>query len=216
MAITLAVGTVVGIASAYGSAKTMSAITNAANAVATLEASHGVVVGDFVEVSSGWELLDARILRVSAVSTNDVTLEGLNSTSTTDYPVGTGVGSVRKVSTWTAITQLTREISVGGGDQQYADISTLSNRLDKKTPTTRTPIDVSLPFYDDPSLAWYSVVSSASDRATATAVRFIYPNGSRLVANAIWSLLKVPTITDSTLRGKIDMSFVSDPTRYAT
>ena len=50
MAITLAVGTQVAIASAYGASKTMSAISNATAAVATLEASHGVIVGDYVEM----------------------------------------------------------------------------------------------------------------------------------------------------------------------
>ena len=57
---------------------------------------------------------------------------------------------------------------------------------------------------------------AAAEAATATAVRFLYPNGSILVANAYWSLLEVPTIQDRTLRGRIDLTFTALPTRYVS
>ena len=44
MAITLATGTLVAIASTYGASVNMTAITNAAAAVATLTASHGAMI----------------------------------------------------------------------------------------------------------------------------------------------------------------------------
>ena len=84
MAITISTGTVAAIASTYGSAVNMTAITNASEAVATLAAAHGVVVGDFLEVTSGWGRLDKRIVRAKTVATNDVTFEGINTTSTTN------------------------------------------------------------------------------------------------------------------------------------
>lgn len=216
MSITLATGTLVAIASTYGASVNMTAITNASSAVATLAAGHGVVVGDFLEVTSGWDRLNGRIVRVSAVSTNDITFEGINTTSTSRYPVGTGTGSIRRITAWTSISQITSGISVSGGDQNFADITTITDAVQKQIPTTRSPVQVTLPLFDDPSLSWYSVVQSAAESATATAIRMIFPNSTRLVANAYWSLQQVPTIEDSTLRGKIDVSFVSDPTRYAT
>jgi hypothetical protein len=48
------------------------------------------------------------------------------------------------------------------------------------------------------------------------ALRMIFSNGSRIVANGYWSLRQVPTVEDSTLRGEISVSFFSDPTTYAT
>lgn len=216
MAITLATGTLVAIASTYGSSSNMTAITNAASAVATLAAAHGVVVGDFLEVTSGWDRLNGRIVRVSAVATNDVTLEGINTTSTSLYPAGTGTGSIRRITAWTNLSQITSSISVGGGEQQFADITTLTDRTQKQIPTVRGAVNVTLPTFDDPSLAWYNTVLTASDTAVATGVRMIFPNNSRLVANAYWSLQPVPTIEDSTLRGSISLSFVADPVRYAT
>ena len=216
MSITLATGTQVAIASTYGTAVTMSALTNASAAVATLAASHGVVVGDFLEITSGWDLLNGRIARVSAVATNDITLESIDTSSTSRYPAGTGAGSIRRIGAWTTISQITAAISVSGGEQQFASITTLTDKTEKQIPTTRSPVQVTLPVYDDPALGWYSVVRTASESATNAGVRMIFPNASRLVANAYWSLQQVPTIEDSTLRSSISVSFLADPTRYAT
>lgn len=216
MSITLATGTQFAIASTYGASKTMSAITNATEAVATLEASHGVIVGDYLEVTSGWDRLDKRIVRVKTVATNDVTFESIDTSSTSRYPAGTGTGSVREITAWTTISQITPDFSVAGGEQNYANVTTLSDTIEKQIPTTRSPVQVTLPVYDDPSLGWYSTVSSVSESATATAVRMTFPNSSKLVANAYWSLQKTPTVEDSTLRARIDLSFAAEPTRYAT
>lgn len=216
MAITLAQGTQVSIASTYGTSYNMTAITNATEAVATLGAGHGTVVGDFLEVTSGWDRLNGRIVRAKTVATNDVTFELINTTSTTRYPAGTGTGSVRRITAWTTLSQITSGISVTGGEQNFADITTLTDSVQKQIPTTRSPVQVTLPLYDDPALGWYTTVQTTAESATATAVRMVFPNNSRLVANAYWSLQAVPTIEDSTLRGRIDVAFVSDPTRYPT
>lgn len=216
MSITLATGTVCAIASTYGAAKSMSAITNAAEAVATFEGGHGIIVGDYFEVTSGWDRLTGRIVRAKVVATNDVTLEGINTTSTTNYPAGTGTGTVREVTAWTNLSQITSGISVSGGDINFSDVTTLTDTVQKQIPTTRSPVSVTLPLFDDPALAWYATVQAASESATATGLKMSFPNGSKLVANAYWSLQEVPTIEDSTLRGKIDIAFSAPPVRYAT
>lgn len=216
MSVILAIGTQIQIASSYGSSKAMSAISNASSAVATLESSHGVQSGDYFEVTSGWGRLNGRVLRAASVSTNDVTIEGLDTSSTSRYPAGTGIGSVREVTGWTTVSQLTRAIQFSGGGQQFADISDLEDVLDKRIPTTRSPIDVSLPLYFDPTLSWWATVLAASEAATPYAVRMLFPNGAKLVANAYWSLQEVPTIEDSTLRSRIDLSFSAAPKTYAT
>jgi hypothetical protein len=216
MAITLATGTQVAIASTYGSASTMSAITNAAEAVATLAGGHGVVVGDFLEVTSGWDRLNGRIVRVKTVSTNDITFENINTTSTSRYPTGTGTGSIRRITAWTTLSQITANISVSGGDQQFADITTLTDTVQKQIPTVRSPVQVTLPMFYDPGLPWWATVQSAAESATTVAMRMIFPDSKRLVSNAYWSLRQVPTVEDSTLRGEVSVSFFSDPTVYAT
>lgn len=216
MAITLATGTQAAIASAYGTASNITAITNAAQAVATVAAGHGLVVGDFVEVTSGWDLITGRIFRVSNVATNDITLEGCNTVSTVSFPAGAGIGSLRRITTWTPITQI-QGIETSGGDQQFADITTIVDRTQKQIPTVRSPQEITLTVFDDPSLGWYSSVQSASDASALAALRFVFPNGSRLVANGYWSLQKTPTVAaNQPLTADISFSASAEPTRYAT
>lgn len=216
MAVTLAVGTTVAIASTYGTSVVMSAVTNATEAVATLAAGHGVTVGDFLEITSGWSLLDGRVVRVKTVVTNDVTLEAVNTTSTTNYPTGSGTGSIRRITAWTQLTQLTSDIQSSGGDQEFADVTTLQDRTKRQIPTRRSPVELTMPTYYDVSLAWVATVRSAVDTATATAVRLVYPNGSRTVGNAYWSMSDVPQINDSTLRANVGLTFSALPITYAT
>lgn len=216
MAITISTGTGVDIASTYGTAYNITAITNAAEAVATFAAGHGLVAGDFVEITSGWGRLDGRIARVKTVSTNDITLEGINTTSTTLYPAGGGTGSGRKVTAWAEVTQI-KELSAGGGDQQYADITTISDVVTKQAPTVRNAQTLSLTVMDDPSLAWYATVNTASETTAKAALRMRFPNGSKLVGNGYWSLQKTPNVSkNEALTSKIDISFVADVTRYAS
>jgi hypothetical protein len=216
MAVTKTPGTAFAIGSTYGATKTMSAITNAAEAVATLEAAHGVIVGDFIELTSGWDLANGRVFRVSAVSTNDVTLEGFNTVSTTHYPAGTGTGTVREITAWTTLSQISPAFSVAGGDQNFADTTFVSNLIRTQIPTDRNPVTVSMPFFYDPTLAWFATVRTAADAASPYVFRMVFPNASRLVVGAYWSLRGVPTNEDSTLRDSIDLSFIGTPTVYST
>lgn len=216
MAITLSTGTVVAIASTYGSAVNMTAISNATQAVATLAVGHSVVVGDFLEVTSGWDLLNGRIVRVVNVATNDITFEGINTTSTTLYPTGSGTGTIRRITAWTNITQI-QNISPGGGEQQFVDVTTIVDRTQKQIPTTRSAQTIQLQVLDDPALSYYSIVSTAATTAAPTALRMIFPNNSRLVANGYWSLQTTPNVAaNAPLTANIDISFAADPTRYAT
>lgn len=216
MSVTLATGTIVAIGSTYGSSVTMSAITNASEAVATLAGGHGCVVGDYLEVTSGWDRLNGRIVRVKAVATNDVTFESINTSSTTRYPAGTGTGSVRRITAWTNLSQITSGISVSGGELNFADITTLTDATAKQIPTVRGAVRISMPWFYDPTLSWFSTVQGVAESTTATALRMSFPNGSKLVANAYWSVQQVPTIEDSTLRSTVDASFAADPTSYAS
>lgn len=216
MSVTKTAGTAFAIGSAYGTGFTVTAITNANPAVATLSASHGVIVGDFIELTSGWDRANGRIFRVSAVATNDVTLEGFDTSSTTYYPAGSGTGTGREVTTWTTLSQITPDFGVAGGDQNFADTTFVSNLIRTQIPTDRNAITCTLPLFFDPTLAWFSTVRAAADAATPYAFRMVFPNASRMVVGAYWSLRGVPTNQDGTLRDVIDLSFIGQPTVYST
>jgi len=215
MSITLATGTQLSIASTYGSAVNMTALTNAAEAVATLAAGHGVVVGDFLEVTSGWDLLNSRIVRVKTVATNDITFEGVNTTNTTNYPAGTGTGTIRRITAWTTISQV-KDFDTGGGDLNFADITTITDRTQKQVPTTRSAQTLSMTVYDDAALAGQIAVQAASDLSTPAAFRIVFPNGSRMVINGYWSIGSAPKVSvNEALTNNITFSAVALATRYA-
>lgn len=216
MSITLANGSVLAIASTYGSSSNMTAITNASEAVATLAGGHGVVVGDYLEVTSGWDRLNGRIVRAKTVATNDVTFENIDTSSTTRYPAGTGTGSIRRITAWVNLSQI-QSLDPGGGEIQFIDITTIADQIQKQIPGTRNAVNVSMTFFDDPTLGWYATVRAASEAATATGFRVSFPNGSKLVSNAYWSLQTTPSIgNNAPLTARIDLSYAAEPVRYAT
>lgn len=216
MAITLTTGTVVAIASTYGASVTMSAITNAAEAVATLAGGHGVVVGDYLEVTSGWGRLDKRIVRAKTVAVNDVTFEGINTSNTTTFPAGTGTGSIRRITAWTNLSQI-QSISSSGGDLQFADATAIDDTVQKQVPTIRSAVAVSISYMDDESLAWISAVNAADAARTPYAVRFTFPNSAKAVANAYWAKSNTPSLnSNQVLTNQIGLTYAAEPVRYAT
>ena len=66
MSVKLPNGTTFAIASGYGAPVTVSALSNATEAVAT--ATNTLADGDFVEVTSGWSRLNGKVARVSGAS----------------------------------------------------------------------------------------------------------------------------------------------------
>lgn len=216
MSITSATGSALAIASAYGASKAMSAITNATEAVATLEASHGIIVGDLFEVTSGWDFLTQTIQRAKTVATNDVTLEGFDTSSTSRFPAGSGTGTIREITAWAGITQI-KEITTAGGEQQFEDITTIADFIRKQKPTVRNPVTLTLTVFDDPTLSWYATVKAASVAQAVTALRISLSNGSKIYGNGYWSIQDIPNIASlQSLTAKIDLSFVSIPTRFTS
>jgi hypothetical protein len=216
MSITLATGTQLAIASTYGASVNMTALTNAAEAVATLAGGHGVIVGDFLEVTSGWDLLNARIVRVKTVATNDITFEGINTASVTNYPAGTGTGTIRRITAWTTISQV-QSFDTSGGDLNFADITTITDRTQKQVPTTRGAQALSMTVFDDAALAGQIAVQAASDLSTPAAFRIVFANNSRMVINGYWSIGAAPAVAvNAPLTNNITFSALAIATRYAT
>lgn len=104
-------GATLEIASTYGVAIPFTALTNANPAIATA-AAHGLAEGDIIAVSSGWTRLDGRGVRVGVIASGTYALASVNTTNAQQYPAGSGIGSVREVTAFTEISQVT-EMSLG-------------------------------------------------------------------------------------------------------
>lgn len=220
MAVYLPNGSKFFIAGTFGTLKTFSSITNAVEAVASFAADPSLAVGDYFEITSGWERLSKRVARVktaSGVGPYLVTLEGINTTDTTLYPTGGGAGTAREVLTWTEITQVETP-STSGGEQQFVTYQTIANDLESRIPSNRSAQGFQLVFFDDPALAWYATVQAASDNN-----QVLYPlkvelkSGSKIVASGYWSLKELPDMAANTpMKSTIDVAFASLITRYAS
>lgn len=214
MSISLPNGALVAIASGYGASVDMTALTNANPAVATLEASHGVVAGDFLEVTSGWSRLTNKIVKAGTVSTNDVPLLGIDSLLTSIYPAGGGIGSVRKISGWTQLSQILSSSS-SGGEQQFLEYQFLEGDAQQRIPTFKSAAGLTFSVADDPTQPGYVLASTANDDRLPRAVRITLPGGSVILYNAYISLNKTPSLTVNELMAvEVTLSLLAEVVRY--
>lgn len=215
-AISLPNGAIIAIASGYGAVKSMSALTNANPAVATLEAAHGIIVGDYFELTSGWSRLTDKVVRGSVVVTNDVSLEGIDTTLTSIYPAGTGTGSIREITGWTQLTQILSSSS-NGGEQQFLEYQLLEADAQKKIPTFKSAAGITFSVADDPTLAGYILASAANDDRLPRAVRITLPSGAKILYNAYISLNKTPSLAVNEIMAvEVTLSLKAEPVRYTT
>jgi hypothetical protein len=200
--------------SSYGTTKQLTAFSNANPGVATLEASHGVIVGDVFEVTSGWSRANGNVYRASAIATNDVTVEGLNTSNTSLFAAGSGVGSVREVTGWQQITQVL-DLNTSGGEQQFATYSPLEDDAEHQIPTVKSPILIKMKIGDDASLPHYAVLSAADADRQPRVLRILLPSGSPIYFSAYVTLQKTPTLTKNEVMGlEVTLSLINQVTRY--
>jgi hypothetical protein len=215
MAITKTTGLQLAIASTYGSSKTMSAVSNASTGVATLQSSHGVLEGDIMEVTSGWKRLNNRIIRAGTVATNDVNLEGVSTSSTSDYPAGEGVGSIREITAWTSITGLRPDFTTSGGGFEQLDGTEVDDLRRIIIPGLAEPVVWTFPFHWPAASGWQTVVESAARGGTPVAFR-ISLGTKRIYGNAYWGFNNSFGNNGSIAVGSIQLSAVADETYYAS
>jgi len=218
MAILSSRGAACDIATTFGTATNVVSATNVASAVVTLSSGHGIVVGDFVEIlaGSGWQRAEGRVFRASAVVGDVITFEGFDTTNTAIFPAaGFAAGSVRRIITFTTMSQV-QNIELTGGDQQFTDITGISDLIQKQFPTLRSPVTATLPWFYDPALAWVPVVRAAADAAAVRCLRVRGPSGMRLLINGFVSFVDAPSIDGDVFRGSVTFAGVSIPTIYAS
>src|SRR5512146_1939476 len=183
MSVKLPNGALVYIASGYGASKTMSAISNANPAIATLEAGHGVITGDFIEVTSGWSRLNNKIVRATLDSVDDIELDGYDTSSTTIYAAGSGTGSIREITGWTQLQQILTS-TTDGGEQNFLTYQFLEADGQSRIPTFKSASGLTFSVADDPTLAGYLLAKTANDDRLQRAVKVVLPSGAFLLYDA--------------------------------
>lgn len=212
-------GSTLSIAATFGAAKNMTAITNAASAVATLEASHGVTVNDILHViSSGWAKLIDRVARASAVATNDVTLSGLDTQNTSDYPTGSGAGTVREVATWTQVAQIhTDTLNQSGGTPTKQSFQYLDQDVATEEFVGEEPGSITFEIDDDPASAGQVLLETLSASREARPFVFTARNGVKLYGAGTFFLSAAPILRpNQSWRRVVEISRKGRTTQYAS
>lgn len=213
MAVSLPNGVILSLAATYAASIAVTAASNAAESVLT--AANALAAGDIVEFASGWARANGRVFRVKAATGTTVTLEGFDTTSTALYPAGAGTGSIRKVLTWTQISQVL-DLSTNGGDTQFATYSFLENDFESQIPSGISAQSVQFGVADDASLAGYQALKTASDARSVSALKMAFPSGSLILYNGYTSFNETPSLQKGNVMAcKATFSLQSRPVRYA-
>lgn len=170
-------GTILALATVFAAAKTVTGISNAAEAVVSSTA-HGYSNGDIVEVTSGWGRLNRRAFRVKSVTADTFVLEGANTTSTEFFPSGSSAGTVRKVSTWQQISKVMRPTS-SGGDPKNVTVKFLESDVEESINDGFTAVSESFDIdADEVGQAGYEALRTLTDVQTNTILKKTLKSGS--------------------------------------
>ena len=179
------------IASAFAAAVSITAITNAAEAVAS--ATNTFAVGDYVEYTGGWSAANGRVFRLKAANGTTFTLEGLDTTDTSLFPAGQGTGTVRKITTWVPVTGVVGA-EVSGGDGKTVEVPLLDSNMPVMLPDGFSATTVTLTTADDKSLPHHAALKAVSDGVKLTCLRGMLPNGGVLLYAGYCSFNESPSL----------------------
>jgi hypothetical protein len=210
----IANGSQLAIATALSVALGVTAASNAAACILTTASAHSYSVGDFVEYISGWPDATNRVFRLSAASGSSLTLEGFDTTSTSRFPVGGGIGSVRKINTWTPILQILSP-TFDGGDPESIDVQYLESKRKLKVTTGFSSIGLSWQFGDDISLPGYQAYRAAALSRAQTPLRITSPSGKLSLYTGTCNLNENPTLElDDIIKVNASYDVLGDVVRY--
>ena len=209
-------GTTFFIASAYAAAKTTTIVTNASEAVVT-SAAHGYSNGDIVEVTSGWGRLNKRTFRIKSVATDTFVLEGADTSSTTYFPPGTGVGTVRKISTFTQITGVL-SASSSGGEPKTVNYKFIESDVDFSINDGFGSTSYTMELDADTiGTAGYTALRTLTDVQTDSCMKMVTRSGSLIFQPATVALNESVRLQDGQIN-RVNVAFNGSNrlTRYAS
>ena len=183
------------VASTIAATKTTTIVTNASEASVT-SAAHGYSAGDYVLVTSGWGRLNKRAFRIKTVATDTFVLEGADTSNTTFFPAGQGVGTVAKVSTWTQITTVMNP-NTSGGDPKTVTYKFVESDVEYSINDGFSATDYTLELDADSSGgAGYTALKTLTDVQTDTIMRMVTRSGSILLVPCTVALNESVRMTD--------------------
>lgn len=171
-------GSTFSVATAFGAVKTVSAITNAVQAVCSCTA-HGYSNGDAVEITSGWGRLNKRVFEIGSVTADSFTLLKGDTSSTDLFPAGSGAGSVRKISTQVQMSKVMNPQS-SGGEPKTVNYKFVDSDVEYSINDGFSATSYTLELDDDDTTAGYAALRTLTDVQSDTVLKIVLRNGSRI------------------------------------
>lgn len=179
----------------FAAAKTITAITNANPAVATSTA-HGYATGDEILLTSGWEDATDSVYRVTVLTADTFSIDGLDTVNAGFYPVGTGTGTAQKISGWTSIPQVLT-ISGSGGDARFTDVQLLAKRNSLRIPTGFNATSITMSLAHDAANANYKTMLGISRNLSKVAFKQVISGGAVTYGYGYLSVSEMPALNSN-------------------
>jgi hypothetical protein len=170
-------GTIFSIATVFAAAKTVSAISNAAEGSVSSTA-HGFAVGDIIQIFSGWGRLNRRAVKIKSVTVDAFVMDGINTTNLEFFPAGSGGGTARKVSTFQQINKILNP-SNSGGEPKNITVKFLESDVEESLNDGFTAITESFDIdADEFGQASYAALVALTDVQTDTVLKKTLKSGT--------------------------------------
>lgn len=209
-------GSIFYIASTIAAAKTVTAISNASEAVVSCTA-HGYSNGDIAILYCGWGRLNKRAFRVKGAATDSFVLEGCDTTNTNFYPAGGGVGTVQKITAFTQITSVMNP-QTSGGDPKTSTYKFVESDVEYSINDGFTATSYTLELdADSISTAGYAALKSLTEVQTDTVLKIVTRSGAPSFVPCTVALNEAINMQDGQInRVKAAFNGNNRGTRYAS
>ena len=199
----------------FAAAKTVSAATNADPAVLTATA-HGYADNDELLFTSGWEDATDMVFKADQLSTDTLSLLGLDTTNTSFYPAGSGTGTLKKLSNWVEVPQVLG-VSTSGGDARFTTIDLLAKRNSINVPTGFNATSMTLTLAHDPANANYQSMLDISRGLSNVAFKLVLSGGAVMYGYGYLSVSEAPQLNRNQVNQvQAAITFLGRPMSYAS
>lgn len=207
-------GSILELATTFDTETPITAITNAKPPVVT-SAGHDLIDGDIGLLTSGWSRINNRGVRVDNALSGTFELEGLNTVSTSRFPVGRGAGSIVVATGWTLIDKIL-EPTPNGGDDKFWTGAYLEDDDDTQIPVGRNPESLQITLGDDPDSDRDEALLEADASREIQLLRLTLKNGDIILYSGYVSYNDSPQMSrDNPMSTRMTISMAGRPMRYA-
>lgn len=178
--------------STFAATTPLTAVTNADPAVVT-SVGHGYTDDDLVMIQSGWEDIQDSVVKVNQTTADAWEMVDINTSSTTLFVAGAGVGTASKISGWVTIPQV-MSISTSGGDPKYTEVNPVGKRQGIVIPVGFNAAKIELTLGHDASNANYKTMLGISRAGTKVAFRMQLSGGEQTLGYGYLAVAEAPSL----------------------